>query len=123
MPINPNYKKPKIVAGELNTPVSFFEFVPSAGPEPGNEEKKVLYQCTAQLYKPSMKDRDILNGLGTREGVTLKIRDPYLDYLATNKHKATIDDYRYKNKVWEVKDVSYDFEDNNFDKVILGVTS
>lgn len=123
MSINPNYRKPKIVAGDLNTPVTFFEYVPSAGPDPGNEKEKILYECTALLYKPSMKDREILNGLGTSEGITIKIRDPFTDYLSTNKHKVLIEDYRYKDKVWEVKDVSYDFEDNNFVKVILGATS
>ena len=120
MPINPNYKKPEIVAGALNTPVTFFEFRPSDGPDPGDEEKKTIYECTCLAYNPSSKDRDIL---GTKEGITIKIRDPYKDYLPSNKHKAILDDYRYADKVWEVVDFAHDLEHNQFMKIILGVTS
>ena len=127
MAINPNYKKPKIVAGNLNTPVTFFGYVPSDGPDPGEEQKETLYQCTALVYSPSMKDNEILNSHNTKEGVTIKIRDPHTDYIPDNKHKAVIDDYRYNKKndekVWEIINVSYDFEDNSFVKIILGVVS
>ena len=123
LPINPNYKKPEIVAGDLKTPVAFFEYTPSDGPDPGEIEKEILYSCTALIYNPSMKDMTILESKGTKEGVTIKIRDPYLDYVPTNKHKVEIDDYRYAKKVWEVIDVSQDFENNAFIKIILGATS
>lgn len=123
VPINSNYKRPQIVAGDLNTPVTFFEFKPGNGPDPGEVKKKVLYKCTALIYNPSMKDRDILNVAGTKEAVTLKIRDPFTDYLPTNKHKAEIEDYRYLGKVWEIVDVSPDLENNDFVKIILGVSS
>ncbi len=125
MPINPNYKKPKIVAGELKIPVAFFEYRPSDGLEPTEEKKQELYFCTALAYNPSMKDRDIL---GTKEGLTIKIRDPHESYIPTNKHKVEIRDYRYQKKdksykVWEVVDVALDFEDNRFIKIVLGATS
>lgn len=123
MPINSKYIRPKIVAGDLNTPVTFFEFKPSDGPEPGDEEKNTLYNCTALVYDPSIKDRDLLNGIGTKEAVTIKIRDPFTDYLPSNKHKAQLDDYRYKDKIWEIVDVAPDMENNDFVKIILGVTS
>ena len=123
MTINPNYKPKKITAGALNTPVSFFEFKPSNGPEPGDEKKETLYDCTALVYDPSIKDRDLLNGIGTKEAVTIKIRDPFIDYLPSNKHKAQLDDYRYKDKIWEIVDVAPDMENNDFVKIILGVTS
>ncbi|TFI67526.1 phage head-tail adapter protein [Carnobacterium divergens] len=123
MPINSKYIRPKIVAGDLNTPVTFFEFKPSNGPEPGDEKKETLYDCTALVYDPSIKDRDLLNGIGTKEAVTIKIRDPFTDYLPSNKHKAQLDDYRYKDKIWEIVDVAPDMENNDFVKIILGVTS
>ena len=116
MPIKSNYKKSKIVAGDLNTPVTFFEFQPNKGPEPVDEEKKELYFCTALVYNPSMKDRDIL---GTKEGVTIKIRDPHQSYIPTNKHKVRILDYRYGDKVWEIIDVSPDLEENSIVKIVL----
>ena len=123
MAINPKYKPKEIVAGELNTPVSFFEFKPSDGPEPGEEEKEELYNCTCLVYNPSSKDRDILQSKGTKEAVTIKIRDPYTDYLPSNKHKVILDDFRYKDKVWDVVDHAPDVENNDFVKIILGVSS
>lgn len=123
MAIHPDFKKQKIGAGELRTPVSFFEYQPTDGPDPGDEEKSELYACTAQIYNPSMKDMEIMNAKGTKEAVTIKIRDPRGDYLPTNKNKVMIDDYRYAGIVWEIVDVSPDFEDNAFIKIILGVTS
>ncbi|MFW3537993.1 head-tail adaptor protein [Vagococcus fluvialis] len=123
MAINPKYKPKEIVAGELNTPVSFFEFKPSDGPEPGEEEKEELYNCTCLVYNPSSKDRDILQSKGTKEAVTIKIRDPYTDYLPSNKHKVILDDFRYKDKVWDIVDHAPDVENNDFVKIILGITS
>ncbi|EAC9267358.1 phage head-tail adapter protein, partial [Listeria monocytogenes] len=34
MPIKTKYERPEIVAGDLNTPVTFFEVKPNDGPEP-----------------------------------------------------------------------------------------
>lgn len=123
MSINPNYKRPEIVAGDLNTPVTFFEFKPSDDPDPGEEEKKELYECTCLAYNPSSKDREILSAKGTKEAITIKIRDPHTDYLPSNKHKAILDDFRYKDKVWDIVDFAPDLENNQFLKIILGVTS
>ena len=120
MPINSKYKRPEIVAGDLNTPVTFFEFKPSNGPEPGDEQEKELYVCTALVYNPSMKDRDIL---GTKEGVTIKIRDPHQSYIPTNKHKVKIQDFRYENKTWEIVDVSLDLETNSIVNIVLELIS
>lgn len=123
MAINPNYKPKKITAGALNTPVSFFEFKPSDGPEPGEEEKEELYNCSCLVYDPSSKDRVILQSKGTKEAVTIKIRDPYIDYLPNNEHKVILDDFRYKDKVWDIVDHAPDLEHNDFVKIILGITS
>ncbi|MHC5250441.1 phage head-tail adapter protein [Enterococcus sp. LJL90] len=123
MPINSKYKRPEIVAGDLNTPVTFFGSAPNTGPEPGEAKKEKLYTCTCLVYNPSSKDRDILNGKGTKKAVTIKIRDPYMDYLPDNAHKVTLDDYRYKGIEWDIVDFSPDVERNEFIKIILGVYS
>ncbi|WP_376712685.1 phage head-tail adapter protein [Enterococcus faecalis] len=123
--IHPSYKKPKINSGNLRTPVQFWRFVPNDGPEPMEEKREKLYECFCLAYNPSMKDMEILNAKGTNEGLTIKIRDPHQDYIPTNKHKVIIDDYRVlpKGKEWEIVDVSTDFEDNRFIKIVLGATS
>lgn len=122
--INPKYKKTEIVAGDLNIPVSFFEFKANDGPEPGEVKKVKLFECFCLAYNPSVKDMEILNTKGTREGLTIKIRDPHQDYIPTNKHKVVIDDYRISTgKLWEIVNVAPDFENSNFVKIVLGTTS
>lgn len=123
-----NQTNKKIGIGDLRTPVSFFEFVPNDGPEPGELEKEELYKCTALVYNPSMKDMSILDAKGTKEALTIKIRDPHKCYLPDNKHKVEVKDYRCEKadgslKVWEIVDVAQDFEDNRFVKIILRLTS
>ncbi len=114
------YKPPRITTGDLRTPVVFFEYVPNDGPEPGQNKKEILHECMAQIYKPSMKDIEILKVNDTADGMTLQVRDTKGAYTPTNKHYVEILDYRYKKKVWNVIDVSYDFEDNRFIKIVLG---
>ena len=74
----------------------------------------------AQIYNPSMKDIEILRIHETKEGLTLKVRDTIGEYKPTNKHFVEIQDYRYGNKIWNILDVAYDFEDNRFNKIVLG---
>lgn len=121
--IHPDYKKPKTDTGKLRTPVSFYELTPSTGPEPGGEDKKILHQCMCEAYNPSMKDLSILDTKGTKEAVTIRIRDPGAEYLPTNKHSAELDDYRYREKVFSVIDVRPDLTENRFITILLGVTS
>ena len=71
-----------------------------------------------------MKDMEILSVKGTKEGLTIKIRDPHEDYIALNTDFVKVDDYRYgTEKEWNIVDVSFDFEDNRFVKIVLGATS
>lgn len=119
--INPNYKKPKITAGDLRTPVIFYEYLPSDDFYPNETEKKILYKCTAEIYNPSMKDQNILNAFTTEQAVTMNIRDPHQDYLPSNKHYVEIDDYRYRNLRWNILDVRNDFTNDAFITILLGV--
>lgn len=122
-----NTTNKKIGIGDLKTPVSFFAYKPNDGPDPGEVEKEKLYFCTALVYNPSMKDMAILDAKGTKNGVTIKIRDPHTSYIPDNQHKVEILDFRYQNAdkvyaVWEIVDVALDFEDNRFIKLILRMT-
>lgn len=121
--IHPNYKKPKIDSGDLRTKVEFWRKTGN-GPLPGSSTKEKVYECMAQVYNPSMKDMEILSVKGTKEGLTIKIRDPHEDYIALNTDFVKVDDYRYgTEKEWNIVDVSFDFEDNRFVKIVLGATS
>ncbi|EPE8928939.1 phage head-tail adapter protein, partial [Listeria monocytogenes] len=80
------FKPQKVQSGDLRTPVVFFEYQPVNGPEPGEIEKVNLFECFAEVYKPSMKDLEILHGTGTKEAVTINIRDTKGEYTVSNKH-------------------------------------
>lgn len=117
------YKKQDTTTGKLRTPVVFYEYGPGTGPEPGEDQKKRLYSCFAEAYNPSIKDLSILDTKGTKEAVTIRIRDPGKDYIPNNKHSAELEDYRYTGKVFSVVDVRPDLTNNRFITILLGVTS
>ncbi|WP_231908580.1 phage head-tail adapter protein [Pediococcus inopinatus] len=124
--IQTSYKRPTTGSGELRTPVSFYRNAPNDGPEPGETVLNQLYECYAQVYAPSNKDRQILNDHDTSRAVTIKIRDSRGQYVANNDDVCVIDDYRYidskgNNIVWNVIDVRPDFEDDKFVVIVLGV--
>ncbi|WP_292009321.1 hypothetical protein [Chryseobacterium sp.] len=123
MAIDPKYKRQKTGAGELRTPVFFYEYVPADGPEPGDEEQKSLYEAMAEVYNPSMKDWELLNTKNTKRAVTINIRDPLLDYQPTNKHVVELDDIHFAGIRWNVIDVQPSPRDSRLIKIILGVTS
>lgn len=106
--------------GKLNTKIKFWEYKPSKGPEPGEQEKKVLFRTRAEVYDPSMKDLEILNGKGTKKAVTMVIRDPRSKYMPLNKHYVEILDYRLAGQ-WNIVDVRNDFTDNRFITILLAV--
>lgn len=121
--INPNYKKPKTDTGRLRTPVSFYVVEPNTGLDPGVGIKTLLHKCMCEAYNPSMKDLSILDTKGTKEAVTIRIRDTAGEYLPTNKHTAELDDIWYVGKLFSVIDVRPDLTDNRFITILLGVTS
>lgn len=121
--MNTKYKPKETHAGTLRTPVTFYEYAPAHGPEPGQSEKAILHECYAEIYNPSMKDIQVMGVHGTKEAVTILIRDTKGEYIPTNKHFASIHDYRYTNKILNVLDVRPDLQNNNFITILLGVQS
>lgn len=117
------HRYPETNAGALRTPVTFYEYAPNSGPEPGQSKKAVLHNCFAEVYNPSMKDLTVMNATRTREAVTIRIRDTAGEYIPTNKHFAQLDDYRYKDKIFSVADVRNDLTDNRFITILLGLKS
>ncbi|MDN6491162.1 MAG: phage head-tail adapter protein [Leuconostoc sp.] len=115
------YRAPKVKTGDLRTPVSFYRYIPHHGPEPGEEEEELVHSCYAEIYNPSMKDRDILTGIDVKQSVTINIRDPHEDYMPSNKDYVEIDDRRYQGLRWNVYDVRNDFTENAFITILLVV--
>lgn len=123
MAINPNYKPPKTGAGELKTPVSFYKYK-SSGPEPnGPNLSELLYDCTAEVYNPSMKDLEVLKVNGVKHGMTIKIRDPLQSFIPKTNHVVKINDFRYDDTIWNIVEVRPDIQDGRFITILLGVSS
>lgn len=122
MAVNLSYKRPDTGSGELRTPVTFFQYEPVSGPEPGQKQKAELYKCFAEVYSPSQKDLTILGGTGTSEDVTIRIRNTGGEYTPTNKHFVELFDYRYNGKVFNVANVRHDMQDNKFLTIVLRYT-
>ena len=117
------YKPPRIHTGELRTPITFYEYEPIEGPEPGQQQKNTLHDCFARIDEVWSRDMEMAKANGTMSDVTITMRDPLEEYMPTNKHYLSIDYRGYKDKVYQVKYTQPDPQDDHFIKVIAGVTS
>lgn len=115
------YKSPRVHTGELRTPVTFYEYQAKDGPEPGEKEKKVLYESWAKIDEVWMKDLELAKSQGTESDLTITIRDPQSDYRASNKHYVAVDAPEYKNLKYNIVQVYPDLQDRRFLKVIAGL--
>lgn len=113
-----DYKSPRVHAGELRTPVIFYEYQENDGPEPGEKEKEILFECFAKVDEMWLKDLEIAKQNGTTSDVTIIIRDPMRDYIPTNKHYLSIDDPIYEDNRYNIKHVQPDVQDRNFINVV-----
>ncbi len=112
------YKPPRVNTGDLRTPVTFYEFAPNEGPEPGEVEKKVLYNAWAKIDSVWLKDLETAKANGTLTDLTITIRDPLEDYIPTNKHYVSIDHPMYRGNKYNVKSVQPDLQNKDFINVI-----
>ncbi|MBC1420111.1 phage head-tail adapter protein [Listeria fleischmannii] len=116
------YNPPRVSASNLTVPVTFYEYG-STGPEPDEMPKSILYKCFADVYDSSEKDLKQLKSVDVQGAITLLIRDPHTDYIVKTEHRVELDDFRYKNKRYEIKAATPDLEKQNFVKIIAAVVS
>lgn len=107
--------------GELKTRVTFYEYVPNEGPEPGESERRIIYRCWAKVNEVWMKDLEQAKSNGTAEDLTVTIRDPQRDYTPINKHYVSVDARGYQGKRYNIKHVRPDLQNNQFITIIAGV--
>ncbi|WP_317957671.1 phage head completion protein [Oceanobacillus kimchii] len=112
------YKQPRIHSGQLRTPVTFYEYAPKPGPEPGEQEERVLFECMAKVDKVWLKDLERAKTNGTVSDVTITIRDPHADYIPNDKHYVSIDHPYYKDMKYNVKDVLPDLQQKDFINIV-----
>ncbi|MGE6379769.1 phage head-tail adapter protein [Peribacillus muralis] len=134
--MKPKFNPNKIGSGELRTPVSFYQYAPHNGPEPGEGELVQVYECFAEVYSASMKDIEILNSgreqqqlkfINTKNAVTINIRDSFGEFFPDTEHYAEVQDDRYSKMIdgerkfirFNVIDVRPDLTKNDFITVLL----
>jgi hypothetical protein len=115
------YKPPRVKTGDLRTPITFYEFAPNEGPEPGESEKQVLYEAWAKIDSVWLKDMEAAKANGTLEDITITIRDPQSDFLPTNKHYIGVNDRNFFNKRYQIKSVQPDMQDKAFITIVAGL--
>lgn len=115
------YRPPRVHTGELRTPVIFYEYQPNPGPEPGEQEKRILFRCFGSIEKVWMRDLEQAKANGTLTDITISIRDPQADYIPTNKHYVEIDMAEYRGKRFGIKDARPDPQNHRFIRIIAGV--
>lgn len=117
------YKPPRVHSGELRTPVTFYEYVPKEGPEPGSEKKKVLFNAWAKVDEVWLRDVEQAKANGTLSDITITIRDPQAEYIPTNKHYVEIDAPEYQNKHFNIKQAQSDLQNHSFINIIAELVS
>ena len=82
---------------DLNTRIQFFEYAPNEGPEPGEVEKGILWECWAEVYEPSLKDIESLSTTNVLYSVTVRFRDTRGEFKPSNDNYLAILDESYKD--------------------------
>ncbi|WP_035423610.1 phage head completion protein [Bacillus sp. UNC438CL73TsuS30] len=115
------YKPPRVNTGHLRTPITFYEYAPNDGPEPGETQKQVLYNAWAKADNVWLKDIEIAKSNGTLSDVTITIRDPQADFIPTNKHYLSIDAPEFNGMQFNIKHVQPDLQNKQFITIVAGL--
>lgn len=102
------YKEPRASSGDLRTPITFYEYKPKDGPEPGEAEKAVLFETWAKIDHVWLRDLEQAKANKTLSDVTVTIRNPRGDYFPTNKHYLSIHAPGYEARRYNVQHVQAD---------------
>ena len=116
--ISATYKPPRLNNGDFRTKVEFYEYVPTDGPEAGEEVKNTLFVAFAKIDEVWMRDLELAKHNGTLSDLTISIRDPYKVYVPTNKHLLKIYEAEYEGVVYRIKQVQPALQSRDFVKII-----
>lgn len=113
-----SYQPPRAGVGELRTPVTFYEFTPKTGPEPGETEKAILFTTWAKIDHVWLRDLEQAKANKTLSDVTIIIRNPQGQYAPTNKHYISIQAPGYEAFRYNVEHVQTDFPVSQFMTIV-----
>lgn len=112
------YTPPRVGAGELRTPVTFYELTPNSGPEPGVSQEKVLFKTWGKIDHVWLRDLEQAKANKTLSDVTITIRNPRGEYFPTNRHHIVIQSPGYENLKYNVEHVQSDFPNTLFMTIV-----
>lgn len=114
--LNPiRYARKKTNCGTLKNPVYFYKAC-NKTPEPNSIDVELVYKCFCEIYKPSLKDIEIMNSHDVVEGITIIIRDTRSQFIPTHDHIVTVENSFYKDSKFKILDIN---PQDNFIKLIL----
>lgn len=115
------YRPPRAHAGELRTPIYFYEFVANDGPEPGGSTSEKVFTAWAKIEEVWLRDVEQAKSTGTLSDITVIMRDPQADFIPTNFHFFSIDAPEYRDREYNVKHVQPDLQHRDFINIIAEV--
>lgn len=107
------YVPPRASTGDLRTPVTFYQYVPNDGPEPGESKDKLIFSTWAKVDSVWMKDLEFAKSNGTLSDITIVIRNPMNDFKPNNKHYVDVNGTDYN-----IKEVQPDFQNTGFITIV-----
>lgn len=113
-----SYQPPRASVGDLRTPVTFYEFAPNEGPEPGESQKKILFETWAKIDHVWMRDLEQAKANKTLSDITVLIRNPQGDYFPTPDHFIAIQAPGYENFRYNIDHVQTDFPIGQFMTIV-----
>lgn len=115
------YRKRRVHAGELRTPIIFYQYRPVQGPYPDQEEEVELFRCWGKVEQVWLRDLEQAKYNDTISDVTITIRDPLSDYSPTNKHFLKVDTYDYDGYIYNIQSSQPDLQHRDFITVIASL--
>lgn len=113
------YRKRQAHAGELRTPVIFYDYRPDKNsPYPDEKEYSKEYECWGKIDRVWMKDMQEAKMHGNESDLTITIRDPLQEFIPNNNHFVKIETFDYKDLVYNVTSTQPDLQHRDFIKVI-----
>lgn len=109
----------KVHNGNLRTSVKFYKSGVDGSLHGRDKPLELLFSSLGEVYNPSMKDLEIMRSHGVKQGLTIRIRDPLKSYQPSNKHFVKIDDERYSDINWNIKDIRPDFYNRDFIVILV----
>lgn len=98
---------------ELNERVSFYKLMPGDGPDPNDEEEKMIFSCWAKVRTAYIKDVKAATGTDYEGTLEIVVRYQQEESIDT---KMVLE---WKNKKYNIVKVNPDYAEKNFTVLVV----